>query len=200
MELCARKDVPVNETWDLSLIFKEEKQMWEALEQAKADVKAFVETYAGKLTTAETIVNCLDDMEKLLPAIGNLWSYTGLAVEADYTDNKLRERDEKIGDEATRLFTDMAFVDSEILLAPEAELNRAVTLAEGCRVYLEDLIAKKAHMLSPETEKVLAALDRSFGVPYDVYNTLKLADIAFDPITVDGIPSHLYVPGFHDLL
>ena len=186
MELCARKDVPVNETWDLSLIFKEEKQMWEALEQAKADVKAFVETYAGKLATAETIVNCLDDMEKILPAIGNLWSYTGLAVEADYTDNKLRERDEKIGDEATRLFTDMAFVDSEILLAPEAELNRAVTLAEGCRVYLEDLIAKKAHMLSPETEKVLAALDRSFGVPYDVYNTLKLADIAFDPITVDG--------------
>ena len=87
MELCARKDVPVNETWDLSLIFKEEKQMWEALEQAKADVKAFVETYAGKLTTAETIVNCLDDKEKLLPAIGNLWSYTGLAVEADYTDN-----------------------------------------------------------------------------------------------------------------
>ena len=186
MELCARKDVPVNETWDLSLIFKEEKQMWEALEQVKADVKVFVETYAGKLTTAETIVNCLDDMEKLLPAIGNLWSYTGLAVEADYTDNKLRERDEKIGDEATRLFTDMAFVDSEILLAPEAELNRAVTLAKGCRVYLEDLIAKKAHMLSPETEKVLAALDRSFGVPYDVYNTLKLADIAFDPITVDG--------------
>ncbi len=186
MELCARKDVPVNETWDLSLIFKEEKQMWEALEQVKADVKVFVETYAGKLTTAETIVNCLDDMEKLLPAIGNLWSYTGLAVEADYTDNKLRERDEKIGDEATRLFTDMAFVDSEILLAPEAELNRAVTLAKGCRVYLEDLIAKKAHMLSPETEKVLAALDRSFGVPYDVYNTLKLADIAFDSITVDG--------------
>ena len=61
-----------------------------------------------------------------------------------------------------------------------------MTLAKGCRVYLEDLIAKKAHMLSPETEKVLAALDRSFGVPYDVYNTLKLADIAFDPITVDG--------------
>ncbi|MBQ5991747.1 MAG: oligoendopeptidase F [Clostridia bacterium] len=186
MELCARKDVPVNETWDLSLIFKEEQQMWEALEQVKADVKAFVETYAGKLTTAETIVNCLDDMEKLLPAIGNLWSYTGLAVEADYTDNKLRERSEKIGDETTRLFTDMAFVDSEILLAPEAELNRAATFAKGCRVYLENLIAKKAHMLSPETEKVLAALDRSFGVPYDVYNTLKLADIAFDPITVDG--------------
>ena len=186
MELCARKDVPAEQTWDLSLIFADEKQMWEALERVKKEVAKLVETYAGKLTTAERIVGCLDDMEKILPEIGNLWSYTGLAVEADYTDNKLRERDEKIGDEMTRLYRDMAFVDSEILLAPKEELEAAVQLAKGCRVYLEDLIAKKAHMLSPETEKVLTALDRSFGVPYDVYNTLKLADIAFEPFTVDG--------------
>ena len=186
MELCARKDVPVEQTWDLSLIYETEARMWDALEQVKADVKAFVDTYAGKLKRAETIVACLDDMEKLLPKMGNIWSYTSLAVEADYTDNKLRERNEKIGDEMTRLFTDTAFVDSEILLAPEEELKRAVQLAKGCRVFLENLLAKKAHMLSPETEKVLAALGRSFDVPYDVYNTMKLADIAFDPITVDG--------------
>ena len=186
MELCARKDVPVEQTWDLSLIYETEARMWDALEQVKADVKAFVDTYAGKLKRAETIVACLDDLEKLLPKMGNIWSYTSLAVEADYTDNKLRERNEKIGDEMTRLFTDTAFVDSEILLAPEEELKRAVQLAKGCRVFLENLLAKKAHMLSPETEKVLAALGRSFDVPYDVYNTMKLADIAFDPITVDG--------------
>ena len=41
-------------------------------------------------------------------------------------------------------------------------------------------------MLSPETEKVLASLGRTLDVPYTVYNTMKLADIAFDPFTVDG--------------
>ena len=186
MALCARKDVPVRETWDLSLIFAEESQMWEALDALKKRVGTFVETYAGKLTTAEKIVACLDEQEAFLPAMGNIWSYSALAVEADYTDNALRERNEKIGDEMTRLYKELAFVDSEILLAPTEELEAAVKLAKGCRVYLQDLLAKKAHMLSPETEKVLAALGRSFEVPYDVYNTLKLADIAFDPITVDG--------------
>ena len=39
MELCARKDVPVAETWDLSLIYSEEQQMWDALEETKATVK-----------------------------------------------------------------------------------------------------------------------------------------------------------------
>ena len=186
MALCARKDVPVEQTWDLSLIFPEEKQMWEALEQFKADVKAFVDRYAGKLNSAEMIVSCLDELEKLYPTMSRIWQYAGLAVEADYSDNQLRERDKKVGDEMTRLRAAISFVDSEILLAPTEELEAAVRQAKGCRRYLEDLLARKAHMLSPETEKVLATLGRSFGVPYEIYNTMKLADISFEPITVDG--------------
>ena len=186
MELCARKDVPVEQTWDLSLIFAEEKLMWEELDRMKGVVKQFAETYAGKLNAAETIVRCLDEMEIIQEKLARIWSYSGLALEADYTDNALRERDEKVSDEITRLYSDMAFVDSEILLAPDAELEAAVKIAKGCRIYLQDLIAKKAHMLSPETEKVLTSLSRSLEVPYTVYNTMKLADISFDSFTVDG--------------
>ena len=66
MELKARKDVPVEETWDLSLIFENEQKMWDTLEETKAAVKNVVETYAGKLNTAENIVGCLDAMEQIL--------------------------------------------------------------------------------------------------------------------------------------
>ena len=107
-------------------------------------------------------------------------------MEADYTDNQLRERDAKVSDELTRVARDMAFVDSEILLAPDGELKAAVESAKGCRIYIQDLIAKKKHMLTPETEKVLTALSMSLDVPYTIYNTMKLADISFDPFTVDG--------------
>ena len=186
MELCTRKEAPVEQTWDLSLIYAEERLMWEELERTKEAVKALAETYAGRLNTAENIVKCLDAREPILQAVSRLWSYSGLALEADYTDNELRERDEKVSDEITRMDRDMAFVDSEILQAPEEELKAAVKIARGCRVFLQDLIARKAHMLSPETEKVLAALGRSLDVPYTVYNTMKLADISFDPFTVDG--------------
>ena len=186
MELCKRKGVPVELTWDLSLIFPEEAKMWEALEALKARVKVFAERYAGKLDSAAKIVACLDELETLEPEIGRIWQYTGLAVEADYTDNQLRERDAKVSDEMTRLQTELSFVDSEILLAPTRELEEAVRRAKGCRVYLQRLLDKKAHMLSPETEKALTALGRSFGVPYEVYNTMKLADISFEPFTVEG--------------
>ncbi|MBR0464347.1 MAG: oligoendopeptidase F [Clostridia bacterium] len=186
MQLCSRKDAPVEQTWDLSLIYAEEKLMWQDLERTKDLVKQFQTTYQGKLNKAETIVNCLDKRGEILEVQSRIWSYAGLALEVDYTDNKLRERYEKVSDEITRMESEMAFVDSEILLAPEEELRAAVTLARGCRVYLQDLIAKKAHMLSPETEKVLTALGRSLGLPYDVYNTMKLADISFEPFTAEG--------------
>jgi len=186
MENCARRDVPVEETWDLSLIYAEERLMWEELEKTRAAVKTIAETYAGQLVTAEKIVSCLDALEPVYQAFSRLWSYAGLALEADYTDNALREREEKVSDALTQLESELAFVDSEILLAPEEELKKAVELARGCRVYLEDLIARRAHMLTPETEKVLAALGKSFDVPYTVYNTMKLADIAFDPFTAGG--------------
>ena len=116
MELRARKDVPAEQTWDLSLIYAEERLMWEDLEKVKAEVKQFADTYAGRLTAAETIVRCLNDMEKIQCTISRIWSYSGLALEADYTDNVLREREEKVSDEMTRLYRDMSFVDSEIVL------------------------------------------------------------------------------------
>ncbi len=186
MELRSRRDVPVEETWDLSLIYPEEKLMWEELEKTKEAVRKLHETYSGRLHGADAIVGCLDEMEGILQAISRIWSYAGLAVETDYTDNTLRERDEKVSDEITRMQRDMAFVDSEILAAPEEELKAAVEKAKGCRGHLEDMIRRKAHMLTPETEKALAALGRSLSVPYDIYNTMKLADISFDPFTAEG--------------
>ena len=58
MELLKRKDVPKEQTWDLSLIYPDDASMWEALEKVKAQVADLAETYAGKLNSAESIVGC----------------------------------------------------------------------------------------------------------------------------------------------
>ena len=186
MKLLNRKDVPVQETWDLSLIYATEKDMWDDLKKTQTEVDRFARAYAGHLTTSDTIVRCLDEMEQILITISRLWSYSSLALEADYTDNALRERDEKVATAVTAMQKDMSFVDSEILQAPEDELQEAAKKAKGCRVHIQDLIARKPHMLSPETERTLTALSRTMDVPYTIYNTMKLADIAFDPFTVNG--------------
>ncbi len=186
MELLKRSQAPEEQKWDLGLIYENEQQMWAELEDTKKKVQKLVETYTGKLSKAASIVNCLDEMEVILQAIGRIWSYSSLAVETDYTDTQLRERDEKVSDEMTHLEKDMSFVDSEILLAPDEELEEALKLAGGCRNYIKKLMKQKPHRLSPETEKVLTALGRSLDTPYTLYNTMKLADISFDPFEAGG--------------
>lgn len=186
MQVLSRREVPVEETWDLSLIYEDEQKMWSALEEMKAAVEAFVKKYAGKLNTAEVIVKGLDELEGIYIAMDHIGAYVFLAMEVDYTDNEIRARGEKVGDDLTRLESELTFVDSEILAAPKEVLEEAMELAKGCRVYLRNLLAKKAHRLSPETEKTLAALGKSFNTPYTVYNTMKLADITFPSFIVNG--------------
>lgn len=200
MELLARKDVPVEEIWDLSLIYADEALMWEELHRTQEAVAALAEAYQGKLTSAAAILGCLRDQAPILEAIDRIWSYSDLALEADYTDNALRERDDKVRAEITRMSEALSFVESEILLAPEAELEAAQeqAQAQGCSTYLRNLIARKPHMLHPETERVLAALAQALDVPYTVYNTMKLADIAFPSFTVDGTEYPLGYSLFED--
>ena len=53
-KLLMRSEVPVNETWDLSLIFKSEEEMDASLTEALALARHITETCKGKLTDAKT--------------------------------------------------------------------------------------------------------------------------------------------------
>ena len=66
MKLNARKDVPVNETWDLSLIFAAEADFEAAVEKAKALADTLEKTYKNALTTPESIAECLALYEELV--------------------------------------------------------------------------------------------------------------------------------------
>ncbi|MBQ1376883.1 MAG: oligoendopeptidase F [Lachnospiraceae bacterium] len=186
MELNRRKDVPEELTWDLSLIYKTEEDMYADFEKAGGMVEEMVQKYRGKLTDADTIVACLNDFEayeKILILVG---SYTGLAVEVDYYDTANQERSQKIDNRMAAWGAELSFIESEILEAPEDVLKEAIEKAEGCKNRLKDLLRQKPHQLSKESEKVMAALSRTFQTPYEVYNMAKLADMQFDSFTVDG--------------
>ncbi|MDO4459063.1 MAG: oligoendopeptidase F [Clostridia bacterium] len=186
MELARRQDVPVNETWDLSLLYKTEEDMYADVEKAEKLTEKIVADYKGNLNNSENIVKCLDELEQVLILHYLTGAYANLAVEVDYYDNHNQERSAKVGDRLAKMDSDLSFVNSEILMADDAVIDEAIELAKGSKNYLKDLRKKKAHQLSPETEKVLAALGQSFDTPYSVYNMTKLADMQFGTFEVNG--------------
>lgn len=186
MKLNARKDVPVNETWDLSLIFAKEADFEAAVEKMKALADTLEKTYKNALTTPESIAECLALYEELEILLYQTTSYTSLAVSVDYTDTEAQKKDAKLSALAAEVESRLSFIESEIADAPEELIRAAMSKTERAKHYLAEILREKPHRLSAETEKVLAALRPVFNAPYDIYHMTKLADMKFDSFTVNG--------------
>ena len=186
MKLNARKDVPVNETWDLSLIFAAEADFEAAVEKAKALAYTLEKTYKNALTTPESIAECLALYEELEILLYQTTSYTSLAVSVDYTDTEAQKKDAKITALAAEIGSRLSFIESEIADAPEELIRAAMDKTGRAKHYLAEILREKPHRLSAETEKVLAALSPVFNAPYDIYHMTKLADMKFGSFTVNG--------------
>lgn len=186
MKLNARKDVPVNETWDLSLIFAAEADFEAAVEKAKALADTLEKTYKNALTTPESIAECLALYEELEIFLYQTTSYTSLAVSVDYTDTEAQKKDAKMTALAAEIGSRLSFIESEIADAPEELIRAAMDKTGRAKHYLAEILREKPHRLSAETEKVLAALSPVFNAPYDIYHMTKLADMKFGSFTVNG--------------
>ena len=186
MKLNARKDVPVNETWDLSLIFAAEADFEAAVEKAKALADTLEKTYKNALTTPESIAECLALYEELEILLYQTTSYTSLAVSVDYTDTEAQKKDAKMTALAAEIGSRLSFIESEIADAPEELIRAAMDKTERAKHYLAEILREKPHRLGAETEKVLAALSPVFNAPYDIYHMTKLADMKFGSFTVNG--------------
>lgn len=186
MKLNARKDVPVNETWDLSLIFAAEADFEAAVEKAKALADTLEKTYKNALTTPESIAECLALYEELEILLYQTTSYTSLAVSVDYTDTEAQKKDAKMTALAAEIGSRLSFIESEIADAPEELIRATMDKTGRAKHYLAEILREKPHRLSAETEKVLAALRPVFNAPYDIYHMTKLADMKFGSFTVNG--------------
>lgn len=186
MKLNARKDVPVNETWDLSLIFAAEADFEAAVEKAKALADTLEKTYKNALTTPESIAEFLALYEELEILLYQTTSYTSLAVSVDYTDTEAQKKDAKMTALAAEIGSRLSFIESEIADAPEELIRAAMDKTGRAKHYLAEILREKPHRLSAETEKVLVALSPVFNAPYDIYHMTKLADMKFGSFTVNG--------------
>ena len=185
-ELVARKEVPQELTWYLSLIYPDEEAMYADAKAVEEMCGHIVETYKGKLNTPENILACMDEYRKLYEKATLVGSYADLAVSVDYYDNHNQERNGKIGRLLSETFSRLSFIESEITEQEPSVLEAAIDQAKECRGYLKDILRGKPHQLHPEAERVLAAVSQTTGAPYEIYNTAKLADMQFENFVVDG--------------
>ena len=186
MELKKRKDVPVELTWDLSLIYSTEEAMLADAEKLRALSIDMEKNYKGRLTDPAAINRCLDDLREVTRLAVLTGNYCDLAVSVDYYDAHNMDRNERNERLYAEVASRLSFIDSELMQQDEAVIQAAIEATETNKGYLKNILRGKPHQLSPDTEKALAALRQSLNAPYNIYNSAKLADMQFDAFTVDS--------------
>lgn len=185
-KLLHRNEVPVELTWDLSLIYENEDALHADICKAQELADEIEKKYKGHLTSAENIDDCLTMMRQLLEINTLIQNYCELAVSVDYSNSAAMDLQGQAGRTISAMESRLSFVESEIIEQDECILRDAIELARENKNYLQDILRKKPHHLHPEAERVLASLSEAMNVPYQLYGLAKMADMKFDSFEADG--------------
>ncbi|MGG5795635.1 oligoendopeptidase F [Bacillus cereus] len=180
-----RAEVPTELTWDLSDLYKSDDEWHTALKVLENDIKR-LDAFKGQLHTGPaTLLNCLLLEEELLIKLTKLGTYANLKESADRTDPVIQANSSKISALGTKVHTALSFIHNEILSFEEGTIEKYLTeetKLEPFRKSLLEILQKRQHTLSPETEEALAALGEVHSSPYKIYGMTKLADMDFPSI------------------
>ncbi|EKU44352.1 oligoendopeptidase F [Lysinibacillus capsici] len=181
-----RKDVAVEQTWDLTDLLSNEADFEPTLAQLVEDALSFEQQYKGTITNAQKVIDVLTAFEELQIKFVPIGTYASLNLETDRTNDVAQMRAAKFGTAIGKVSSALSFVRSELLALDEAVLQEAATLSPLYKRYLEELLKRKPHQLHPEVEKALAAFSATFDAPYKTYNTTKLVDMDFGEFEANG--------------
>ncbi len=181
-----RNQVNPEETWDLSSLFETEEDYENQLIKAENLSNEFIETYQGRLNTAEVIDFALRDYQKFLEVIRLAGTYVSLNSSVDLNDSINQERQGKFGQIAAKIASSMSFFESELIMVDIEVLEEVAKHNPEHKKYIDDLLREKKHYLHPEAEKTLAALSTTLNSALNLYNTIKLGDMDFGTFEVEG--------------
>ncbi|WLP64221.1 oligoendopeptidase F [Bacillus thuringiensis] len=180
-----RAEVPNELKWDLSDLYKSNDEWHTALNVLENDIQK-LDAFKGRLhTNSTTLLNCLLLEEELLMKLTKLYSYANLKESTDRTNPVIQANSSKISALWTKVHTALSFIHNEILSFDEETIEKYLTeetKLEPFRKSLLEILKKRQHTLSPETEEALAALGEVHSSPYKIYGMTKLADMDFTSI------------------
>lgn len=175
--------------WDLSKMY-ESDAAWEA-ELCKAEpAYRDVMKLRGTIRDAATLKTALEKKRDLMRLLARL---TGYAMLRKSEDNRgvgvsMYNRVSLLAAEAE---TAVSFLEPEILALPEEQLTAMADMEslKEWQFWLQDLISRKAHMLSGREEMILAAFAEAFDASGRAADALRDADLQFaDALDQNGDP------------
>jgi oligoendopeptidase F len=183
-----RKDVPQNDKWDLTTLFKTDEQWEQALLQIKDDTKSLVE-FKGKLSQNDkTLLQALKAYEKLWKNAELVANYASLQHCADESDSKTQDMEGRADMALSEAMANTSFFESELSSIDDDKINAWSQTPDFAdyKVYISKLLRQKKYILSDKEERLLALQSEAGQTAQKTFSLLENVDLNFGTINVNG--------------
>lgn len=184
-ELRARPDVPVDDTWDLSAIYRT-REAWEAaIDETRADLPRLTALQGTLGDGPDKLLHGLRLEDSIGERLMRVYSYAGLKKDEDNTNAQaVADHDRALG-LSVEAGQAAAFFEPELLALPEGTVERYLAEEPGLAHYrhaLENLLRQRDHVLSAEQERLLASAGEVLMAPGQIFTMLNNADLEYGAI------------------
>ena len=181
-----RSEVPEEFTWDLSHVFASDDKWNEELEALKAYPERMA-AYAGKLgESAKTLLDWFTLSDEINVRVSKFVQYASCRSDQDVGNSFYQGMRSKAFSTAVALNSAGSFEASEIMAIPDETLARFYAEEPKLETYrrsIDKLRRRKAHILSPECEKILAAAGEISESPDRTFSMFHNADMRYPDVT-----------------
>ena len=183
-----RSAVAAEFTWDLTDIFPSD-EAWRAEYEALKPYAEAVAAYQGRLgESAETLLAYFRLDDELNVRVGRLYGYANCKADEDTSNGFYQDLRGKALSLSVTLSGAGAFAASELLALSDETLTRFYAEQPELATYrrpIERVRRRRAHILSPECEALLANAGEMADGPDAIFGVFHNADLRFPAVT-DG--------------
>lgn len=182
----SREEIPEQYRWDLSSIFENDEAFLAALEEAKQLPPQFA-SYQGKISaSAANLLEYLKLDDEADLALTKLVNYAERKSDEDTRESRYQDYSSQVMTLWVSLSSASSWFTSELLALSEEQMEAFYAEEPGLEQYrrcLDVIFSKRAHVLTPAEEKLLAAAGDMANQPDNIFSLLNDADLTFPDAT-----------------
>lgn len=180
-----REEIDQKYKWDVESVYADDVA-WEKDFHRAGQLAEEIQQFAGKLgQDARTLLECLKLRDELSVLAGKVIVYSYLRQDEDTANTKHQGMADRARSLRIQLMTALAFIEPELLSLAEGVVESFLEQEPGLaeyRHYLDNVLRRKPHTLSPQEEKLLSMAGELDAAPYNIFTMLNNADMAFPEI------------------
>lgn len=179
-----RKDVPIEETWDLDSIFPTIAD-WQASLKSVSDRIPELTQFQGRLSEGpQTMLTCINLMTELMRQAAKVMSYGSLGAATDANNQDALARMGQGMGLMHKMASASSFIKPELMNIGIDILRQWLKEEPSLQIYthfIDDLEHEQAHIRSQEVEEVIALAGQAAGASFQTFTSLTSSEIKFQP-------------------